>query len=432
MRQKTYNVKAVVQETGLSADTLRAWERRYGVPQPGRTPGGQRVYSQQDVDLLKWLSEQLRVGVTISRAIDRWRALSEAERRSIELAPTVEPSQPQPTAADLREQWIGACLAFDEALSDSILLHAFNTFPDDVVCQQILGEGVRKIGELWFARSATVPQEHFATEIATRQVERLISSAPAPWRNQRLLVGCPQGETHAFGPLLLRLFLRWRGWDVVFLGADTPSDPLLAAIAQVRPALVILAAQRLASAASLLEVAWQHHAQGVPFAFGGGAFNTHPTLIGKVPGFFLGEELTKATIIVEQITSGQGTPTAPEPVDRVYRTAQQHFQQSLPALEAEVRSVFLDQQAVRPQLSPSAIQTANQFFAESIVAALSFGDLAVLTAELAWSAKLAINYGFPPAVHRAYISAYARAAHHYLDERAQPILSWLDAQGDDD
>ena len=51
----TFNLKAVVNETGLKPDTLRAWERRYGLPKPHRTPGGHRLYSQRDIDMLKWL-----------------------------------------------------------------------------------------------------------------------------------------------------------------------------------------------------------------------------------------------------------------------------------------------------------------------------------------------------------------------------------------
>ena len=51
-----YNLKVVVQETGIKPDTLRAWERRYGLPNPARTEGGHRLYSQYDIDTLKWLS----------------------------------------------------------------------------------------------------------------------------------------------------------------------------------------------------------------------------------------------------------------------------------------------------------------------------------------------------------------------------------------
>ena len=52
-----YNLKAVMQEVGLSAATLRAWELRYGVPKPQRTAGGHRLYSRQDIEMLKWLVE---------------------------------------------------------------------------------------------------------------------------------------------------------------------------------------------------------------------------------------------------------------------------------------------------------------------------------------------------------------------------------------
>ena len=48
----TFNLKVVVRETGLKPDTLRAWERRYGMPQPERTEGGHRLYSQQDIDTI--------------------------------------------------------------------------------------------------------------------------------------------------------------------------------------------------------------------------------------------------------------------------------------------------------------------------------------------------------------------------------------------
>jgi DNA-binding transcriptional MerR regulator len=55
----TFNLKAVLKETGLKPDTLRAWERRYGLPQPERSPGGHRLYSQRDIDIIKWLMTRL-------------------------------------------------------------------------------------------------------------------------------------------------------------------------------------------------------------------------------------------------------------------------------------------------------------------------------------------------------------------------------------
>jgi DNA-binding transcriptional MerR regulator len=57
-----YNLKAVTNEVGLNPATLRAWERRYGLLKPKRTPGGHRLYSRQDIEMLKWLVERQKEG----------------------------------------------------------------------------------------------------------------------------------------------------------------------------------------------------------------------------------------------------------------------------------------------------------------------------------------------------------------------------------
>ena len=71
-----YNLKAVVRQTGLKPDTLRAWERRYGLPSPQRTESGHRLYSQHDVEVIKWLTERQNEGLSIGRAIDLWHVVS--------------------------------------------------------------------------------------------------------------------------------------------------------------------------------------------------------------------------------------------------------------------------------------------------------------------------------------------------------------------
>ena len=55
VKAPVYNLKAVVKETGLNPATLRAWERRYGMPQPQRTEGGHSQYCQHDIDTLQWM-----------------------------------------------------------------------------------------------------------------------------------------------------------------------------------------------------------------------------------------------------------------------------------------------------------------------------------------------------------------------------------------
>ena len=72
-RTPIYNLTAVLHETGLKADLLRAWERRYNLPKPERTSGGHRLYSEYDIQTIKWLKYKLTEGFSISRAVDLWK-----------------------------------------------------------------------------------------------------------------------------------------------------------------------------------------------------------------------------------------------------------------------------------------------------------------------------------------------------------------------
>lgn len=74
----TYNLKVVLQETDIKPDTLRAWERRYGLPEPERTQGKHRLYSDYDIAIIKWLISRQQEGMSISRAVQLWRNLEES------------------------------------------------------------------------------------------------------------------------------------------------------------------------------------------------------------------------------------------------------------------------------------------------------------------------------------------------------------------
>ena len=63
------NIKAVSQATGVEPVTLRAWERRYGVPEPARSDQGYRLYSERDVAILRWLKAKVDAGVKIKQAV---------------------------------------------------------------------------------------------------------------------------------------------------------------------------------------------------------------------------------------------------------------------------------------------------------------------------------------------------------------------------
>jgi DNA-binding transcriptional MerR regulator/methylmalonyl-CoA mutase cobalamin-binding subunit len=424
----TFNLKAVLLETGLKPDTLRAWERRYGLPRPERSPGGHRLYSQRDIEIIKWLMDRQDEGMSISRAVDRWRSLEAQGQDPLRMEefaapelPALALSLPQGEAlADLRRKWLAACLAFDERRADQVLAQAFALFPPEVVCLELLQKGLAEVGEGWYRGEITVQQEHFTSELAVRRLEALIAAAPLPTRPERLLVACPPEEEHTFSPLVLTLFLRRSGLDVVYLGANVPVGRLEATVSATRPRLVIMAAQQLHTAATLLETTRLLRDEGVPLAYGGLVFNLLPELRERIPGYFLGESLDAALQAVEELLASHlAVPDAPEPGE-TYRQALQHFRERQAMIAADVW------QTLAPQgMPPDYLIIAGGNLAADIIAGLMLGDIRYVGLDIEWVKALLSHYNVPGDWLREYLGAYYEAAQAHLDGRGAPILTWL-------
>ena len=436
-RTPTYNLKAVVRETGLKPDTLRAWERRYGVPAPERADSGHRLYSQHDIDTLKWLLQRQNEGMSISRAIELWRRMEEGGLDPLETsaAPGMQRtpdlrSAPPPLApptlgegdaiAGLRRAWVGACLAFDEYQAEQLLAQAFALFPAEIVCLDLVQKALAEIGAGWYHGAVTVQQEHFASALALRRMEALLISTPAPTRPGRIMVGCPPEEEHTFVPLLLSLLLRRRGWDVVYLGANVPIRSIEETVAVVRPHLVILTAQQLHTAASLLEMAEVLYRERVPVAFGGLIFAEAPALHMTIPGYYLGDKLEQATELVAQVMAALRPQAAQRIVGYHYRDADEHFR---------VRQSLIDHEVWRQMethLPRRHLGTANQSLGRGIIAALTLGDMNYLHPDMEWVEGLLVNhYEMPAVVLDSYLEAYYNALMAHLDRPGYLVIEWM-------
>jgi methanogenic corrinoid protein MtbC1 len=425
----TYNLKVVLRETGIKPDTLRAWERRYGLPMPERSSGGHRLYSQYDIETIKWLMDRQVEGLRINRAVKLWRSIEESGEDPLVAMPPAE-SEAQPitveviagdTLEEIRENWIAACLAFDEPTADNILAQAFARFPLETVCLEVLRKGMSQIGELWYQGESTVQQEHFASALAIRRLEALIAAAPAPSKHERILIACPPGEDHVFSPLMVTLLLRQRGWNVIYLGANVPLSRLKATIATTQPNLIILTAMQLHTAANLYDMAQYVRGEGVPLAYGGFAFVHIPGLGKHIPGHYLGDQLESVVPVVERFMAAPGELSEPEPVPEHYQKTLSHYRDKQPMIDA-----YLWDTVKRNGLKDYHLTLANKYLARDIDAALRLGDINYVQPDLDWLAALLVNFNVAVELLPKYMTYYKEALNTHLDERGQPIIEWMD------
>jgi MerR family transcriptional regulator, light-induced transcriptional regulator len=428
-----FNLKVVLKETGIAADTLRAWERRYGLPMPQRSAGGHRLYSQRDIETIKWLMKRQVEGLSISRAVDLWNEqlasgtdplVGSAQQTSISaLALPVQYQSPDTTLDSLRAQWVEACMEFSESAAEHVLNQAFSIFPVETVCLEVLQRGMSEVGERWYENRASVQQEHFASGLAMRRLDALLSASPIPTRNQIVLVGCPPEEWHAFTPLLLALLLRRRGLHVIYLGANVPSERFTSTVQDLHVELVILVAQQLITAATLQYTALALSSKKIPVAFGGRIFSIHPDLTHTISGFFLGENLPEALDQIEKILDENAKPHRSKIASQDYIAAQQAFLSRRGQIELTIK------QLLEPlAISPEDIKTGIQFLGDNISAALQLGDLSYVSTEVDWLRTLLKSYDTPPQQLIYFMETYSQAVDQNINGQGKPIYEWLRAE----
>jgi DNA-binding transcriptional MerR regulator/methylmalonyl-CoA mutase cobalamin-binding subunit len=224
----SYRIKRVAQVTGINPATLRAWERRYHLIEPGRTDAGYRLYSDEDVAMLSRIRQLTAEGLTIGEAIARVR------RASAPLGPRACEHE----LADVRAQLRDALLRFDRA-GALAAYERLGPLPPARRSEDVLLPVMREIGDLWEEGSAVVAQEHFASAFVREKLAALIAEldsgvAPGP---EGVCAGAP-GELHEFGLMACALQLAAAGWRVLYLGANVPLDETARVVRERRPALL--------------------------------------------------------------------------------------------------------------------------------------------------------------------------------------------------
>lgn len=299
-----YTIKHAAQRVGITAATLRAWERRYAVISPRRTDAGYRIYDEHDVDVLRSMKE------LISQGWQPGLAAEEAVRR-VTIAPT-GPTLPtgdgdHPAhhleAPALGVELIAAAAAMDVGELTAVLdqLFALNSFEN--VMSQHLFPTLEALGEAWSDGRVSVAGEHLASHAVMRRLAVAYEAAATYGHGPRVALGLAPGNRHEIGLLAFAVAARRRGMSTDYLGADLPLEDWMALVEQRDLDAVVLALPTTTDVAATNEVinAIRQRRPALVVAVGGGE-----QTLAATGALRLGHDLSLG---VEQLTTNISTPT---------------------------------------------------------------------------------------------------------------------------
>jgi DNA-binding transcriptional MerR regulator len=297
-----YNIKAVSHLVGLLPVTLRAWERRYGLPLPQRGDQGYRLYSEYDVRMLRWIKSQLDAGLSISRAVEYLNELRILGKDPAEELPNIRP-QPSVATQHLVQHLRLALEHFNDGAAAEILRQALTVYTIDTVLTEIIQPTLVEFGEAWHRGELPIAVEHFATQFCMQYLNTLATSSAPPTREGILTAACAPGETHQIGLLSLVVMLRWRGWEVKYLGPDLKLERIEEALVPLKPKVMLFTATMPQNAARLGEIGaiLERFPDPKPLlVLGGRAFHEF-RLPDSIPAIYLDDSPARTVAMIEQL-----------------------------------------------------------------------------------------------------------------------------------
>jgi methylmalonyl-CoA mutase cobalamin-binding subunit len=225
-------IQVVTHRTGVSADVLRVWEKRYAVVTPVRSTSGHRLYSDADIERLRLLVQATRTGRTIGQVaalptaalvdlLDQEAPAAQRPRRRglVESAPATGPG-----AADLLDACLGAIANFDAITLDLLLRRAVIALSADDFLDAIVVPLVDHLRVRVRDGSLRRSHGHLAHAVLRRVLDHIVATATAPLASRDLVVTTLGGHAHELDALIVAAAAAADGWRVTYVGPSVPAD----------------------------------------------------------------------------------------------------------------------------------------------------------------------------------------------------------------
>jgi MerR family transcriptional regulator, light-induced transcriptional regulator len=287
-----YPIRAVSRLTGLSIDTLRAWERRYRAIVPERSDRG-RQYSHANVQRLILLRELVERGHAISQVAP----LPDTELRGA-LATSQAVVRKSPPTVSIQEM-VNLFANFEHTrANDELGRQAALLSPRDLVFGVVLPL-LREVGERWHRGEIGIAQEHLVSSAVHHLLGSMVRLYPPRPGVPKIVIATLSGELHEFGIMAAAMIATFCGLNPLLLGPNLPAEELMGAARKTSASIVAVGCSGApASSAALAELA-AAVPEGAELWVGG------PEPSWAVPGVFFLPDMEA----FERLCIMSGTPT---------------------------------------------------------------------------------------------------------------------------
>lgn len=274
-----FPIRVVSQRTGVNSVTLRAWERRYGLLKPVRTPKGHRLYSEEDIARVAKILDWVDRGISIGRVRGLLSETGSGEAPLAEEIETSEPSDWQRYSARL----LTATAAFDDNRLEETANEALSLYPFATVCDRLLNPLEQTLHARWRG-DGNVPghaaERAFYEGWLRRKLATRIHFDGRVAQGKPVLIAALPGTVNLLA--LRTLAIGCIGLDVpVLLLEDALSaDELIVAADRRRPRALLLHGDEMQDAAQFQRHLQRLTAAGlVPLAIAGAVARIHEAAI---------------------------------------------------------------------------------------------------------------------------------------------------------
>lgn len=227
MNSPAYSIQQVADMTGLSKQVIRKWEDRYHIIQPQRLDNGYRIYSEDEVNLLKQLASFTNSGMTIKQAIDTYVAQNSSK----------EEENP---VFHFRKALIQAGTIGNEQQILNLLEQAHHKFGVEKLIEEIMIPFLHEVGQLWCERAWGEYQEAISSQTVRDFLSNVRRHFFIPEDAPLVIGSCLPGERHEIPMQILLIQCMLRGYQTTMLGPSPAPTAIQSTIALKKPKIVLL------------------------------------------------------------------------------------------------------------------------------------------------------------------------------------------------